>query len=71
MCTLLQCEVSILTEVFLSRYSAEMTRLWNLCPDNVEATKQKKRDFVPSLEQYFTKAVEQILTSEEVPDTDR
>ncbi|KAF2352225.1 Death domain, partial [Trinorchestia longiramus] len=48
----------------------EMTRLWNLCPDNIAATRQNKRDFIPSLESYFVKAVEQIHCGEE-PVTDR
>ncbi|KAA0196762.1 hypothetical protein HAZT_HAZT010388 [Hyalella azteca] len=48
----------------------EMTRLWNLCPDNIAATRQKKRDFIPSLEDYFIKAVEQIHCEEE-PVTER
>lgn len=52
-------------------FSTEMTRLWNLCPDNVEATRLQKRDFIPSLEDYFTKAIEQIQSTDDVPIADR
>jgi len=40
--------------------NAEMTRLWNLCPDNPAATKQARRDFTPGLEAYFGAAVAQV-----------
>lgn len=40
--------------------NAELTRLWNLCPNNLEASKSKDRDFLPSLEGYFEEAIEQI-----------
>jgi len=40
--------------------SAELTKLWNLCPNNLEASKSKDRDFLPSLEGYFEEAIEQI-----------
>jgi THO complex subunit 1 len=40
--------------------SAELTKLWNLCPNNLEACKSKDRDFLPSLEGYFEEAIEQI-----------
>lgn len=31
----------------------EMTRLWNFCPDNLEACRSQKRAFTPSIERYF------------------
>ena len=31
----------------------ELTRLWNLCPDNWQACRSKKRVFTPSVEEYF------------------
>lgn len=34
-------------------FSPELTKLWNLCPNNLEACKSKERDFLPSLETYF------------------
>ncbi|KAL3868154.1 hypothetical protein ACJMK2_040988 [Sinanodonta woodiana] len=39
--------------------NAELTKLWNLNPDNMEACKAEKRLFLPSLEEFFTEAVEQ------------
>ncbi|XP_067000239.1 THO complex subunit 1 isoform X2 [Anabrus simplex] len=39
--------------------NVELTKLWNLCPDNLEACKSKERDFLPSLEAYFEEAIEQ------------
>ncbi|KAM4705589.1 THO complex subunit 1 isoform 2-T2 [Rhinophrynus dorsalis] len=37
----------------------ELTRLWNLCPDNIEACKAESREFMPTLEQFFEEAIEQ------------
>ncbi|XP_053323041.1 THO complex subunit 1 isoform X3 [Spea bombifrons] len=37
----------------------ELTRLWNLCPDNMEACKLESREFMPTLEQFFEEAIEQ------------
>ncbi|XP_075441354.1 THO complex subunit 1 isoform X2 [Ascaphus truei] len=37
----------------------ELTRLWNLCPDNMEACKAESREFMPTLEQFFEEAIEQ------------
>ncbi|XP_055490152.1 THO complex subunit 1 isoform X2 [Leucoraja erinacea] len=37
----------------------ELTRLWNLCPDNMEACKSESREFMPSLEEFFDDAIEQ------------
>ncbi|XP_035665777.1 THO complex subunit 1-like, partial [Branchiostoma floridae] len=39
--------------------SAELTRLWNLCPDNMEACSSPEREFLPSLEEFFEEAIEQ------------
>ncbi|XP_014216979.1 THO complex subunit 1 [Copidosoma floridanum] len=38
----------------------ELTKLWNLCPNNLDAAKSKDRDFLPSLETYFEEAIEQL-----------
>ncbi|KOX72920.1 THO complex subunit 1 [Melipona quadrifasciata] len=38
----------------------ELTKLWNLCPNNLEACKSKERDFLPSLEIYFEEAIMQL-----------
>ncbi|XP_051166267.1 THO complex subunit 1 [Leptopilina boulardi] len=35
----------------------ELTKLWNLNPNNLEACKSKERDFLPSLETYFEDAI--------------
>ncbi|KAG6455129.1 hypothetical protein O3G_MSEX009051 [Manduca sexta] len=32
----------------------DLTKLWNLCPDNLTACRSKERDFMPSLESYMT-----------------
>lgn len=37
----------------------ELTRLWNLCPDNIEACKSEKRTFLPTLESFFEESIEQ------------
>ena len=39
--------------------NSELTRLWNLCPDNLEACRQDNRKFMPTLEDYFEEAVDQ------------
>ncbi|XP_041987255.1 THO complex subunit 1 [Aricia agestis] len=31
----------------------ELTKLWNLCPDNLAACRTKERDFMPTLESYM------------------
>ncbi|XP_045450663.1 THO complex subunit 1 [Melitaea cinxia] len=31
----------------------DLTKLWNLCPDNLAACRTKERDFMPSLESYL------------------
>ncbi|XP_071451674.1 THO complex subunit 1 isoform X2 [Hetaerina americana] len=46
----------------MSRYlmgNVELTRLWNLNPNNLDACKSKERDFLPSLENYFEEAIMQ------------
>ncbi|KAG8442166.1 hypothetical protein GDO86_011097 [Hymenochirus boettgeri] len=43
----------------MSLGNEELTRLWNLSPDNMEACKSEKREFMPSLEQFFEEAIEQ------------
>lgn len=34
-------------------YSPELTRLWNLCPDNLSACKGSDRDFLPTFEEFL------------------
>ncbi|XP_038157507.1 THO complex subunit 1 [Cyprinodon tularosa] len=37
----------------------ELTRLWNLNHDNMEACKSESREFMPSLDEFFAEAIEQ------------
>ncbi|KAM9791483.1 THO complex subunit 1 [Syngnathus typhle] len=37
----------------------ELTRLWNLNLDNMEACKSESREFMPSLDEFFAEAIEQ------------
>ncbi|XP_012271663.1 THO complex subunit 1 [Orussus abietinus] len=46
----------------------ELTKLWNLCPNNLEACKSKERDFLPSLETYFEEAIAELDPSAMVED---
>jgi len=40
--------------------SSELTRLWNICPDNLEACKAENRTkFLPTLQEFFEEAIEQ------------
>ena len=50
--------------------SPELTKLWNLCPDNLEACKGKERDFLPTLEDYFADAIAQMEAPTPVKDED-
>ncbi|KPP71930.1 THO complex subunit 1-like [Scleropages formosus] len=46
----------------------ELTRLWNLNPDNMEACKSDSREFMPSLEEFFEEAIEQADPANMVED---
>ena len=37
----------------------ELTRLWNLNPDNMEACKDESRVFLPKLDDFFANAIDQ------------
>ena len=39
----------------------DLTRLWNLYPDNMEACSAPERDFLPKMEDYFEDAIEQLV----------
>ena len=39
----------------------DLTRLWNLYPDNVEARLAPEGDFLPKMEDYFEDAIEQLV----------
>ena len=42
--------------------NAALSKLWNICPDNLEACASSERDFLPSVDEYFGEAVEQVST---------
>ncbi|XP_053537176.1 THO complex subunit 1 [Ictalurus punctatus] len=46
----------------------ELTRLWNLNPDNMEACRSDSREFMPSLEEFFEEAIEQADPANMVED---
>ncbi|XP_014227783.1 THO complex subunit 1 [Trichogramma pretiosum] len=48
--------------------NVELTKLWNLCPNNLESCKSKDRDFLPSLEAYFEEAIEQLDPAAQIED---
>ena len=39
----------------------DLTKLWNLYPDNMEACSAPERDFLPKMEEYFEDAIEQLV----------
>nr|CAG4640713.1 EOG090X0324 [Eulimnadia texana] len=49
--------------------NGELTRLWNLHPDNLGACRSKERDFLPSLETYFEEAIEQLDPASQIEST--
>ena len=46
--------------------NANLTKLWNLCPDNFEAASAPERDFLPSMDEYLSEAVEQLDPANQV-----
>jgi len=48
------------TEKRINLGNPGLTNLWNLHPDNLEACREKDRDFLPSLENFFEEAIEQL-----------
>lgn len=41
--------------------NADLTRLWNYCPDNLEACRAKERNFLPALESYMSASVHESV----------
>lgn len=39
--------------------NSELSRLWNLCPDNLAACRKKSRNFVPNLQKFIAEPAEQ------------
>uniref|UniRef100_H3CSS6 THO complex 1 n=2 Tax=Tetraodon nigroviridis TaxID=99883 RepID=H3CSS6_TETNG len=46
----------------------ELTRLWNLNHDNMDACKSESREFIPSLDDFFSEAIEQADPANMVED---
>ena len=46
----------------------QLTRLWNLAPDNMEACSAEERDFLPKMEEYFEDAIEELVPANQVED---
>ena len=53
--------------------NAELSRLWNLCPDNLEACSSIERKFIPPLDIFFEEAAEQAKDDSEdkIPKDDK
>ncbi|XP_055956508.1 THO complex subunit 1 isoform X1 [Patella vulgata] len=49
--------------------SSELTRLWNINSDNMDACKADTRVFLPHLEEYFAEAIEQADPEAQIEDT--
>ena len=50
---------TVATKKKIDMGSAELSRLWNLCPDNLEACKLKSRVFVPDMARFLEEPLEQ------------
>ena len=51
--------------------SEELSRLWNVCPDNLEACSSTERMFVPPIEVFLEDAVDQANPKTSIPATDK
>ena len=51
--------------------SNELSRLWNVCPDNLEACSSTERMFVPPIEVFLEDAVDQANSKTNIPATDK
>ncbi|XP_003382878.1 PREDICTED: THO complex subunit 1-like [Amphimedon queenslandica] len=51
--------------------SKELSRLWNLCPDNLESCSSPERIFVPPLEIFLEEPLEEMKPNCEIPKEDR
>ncbi|XP_056629583.1 THO complex subunit 1 [Diorhabda sublineata] len=47
--------------------SGELTKLWNQCPNNLEAC--KGRNFLPTLEEFFSEPIQQLETNHKIDDS--
>lgn len=41
-------------------FSPELTRLWNICGDNLEACRLESRDFLPTIDTFFVEAFKEL-----------
>ena len=48
--------------------NAALSKLWNQWPDNMEACSAPERDFLPSMEEYFGEANEQLDPENQIED---
>jgi len=46
-----------------------LTKLWNISPDNLDACKHEERNFLPTLEQYFSDAIDEIDPKNQVEES--
>ena len=49
----------VATQTKIDMGSTELSRLWNLCPDNLEACRRKSRVFVPDMKKFLEEPLEQ------------
>jgi hypothetical protein len=40
--------------------SPELTRLWNICGDNLEACRAESRDFLPTIDTFFVESFKEL-----------
>nr|XP_002123801.3 THO complex subunit 1 isoform X1 [Ciona intestinalis] len=48
--------------------SPELTKLWNLCPNNLAACRSNEREFLPSIQDYFAEPIEQEDPKNQIED---
>jgi len=51
--------------------NANLTKLWNLCPNNLEAAAAPERAFLPSMDEWLEEAAEQLDPAQQVEETYR
>ncbi len=49
------------------KYSPELTRLWNICGDNLEACRLESRDFLPTIDNFFVDAFKELDSEPTAP----
>jgi len=51
--------------------NANLTKLWNFCPNNLDAAAAPERDFLPSIEEWMADAAEQLDPAQQVEEAYR